>query len=94
MDIWSGGQFKATWHRVVCPPGDMVKGRRSTVFFMIPDNEVVSIQRAVCQTAAAHVQRLTPLTGNVPAKAEGCMTSGEYFKLRMNRSYGATQAAV
>lgn len=48
MEIWSGTQFRATWHRVVCPnppdlePGQVLPGRKSVVFFMIPNHDVVS----------------------------------------------------
>ncbi|WVQ81068.1 hypothetical protein IAT38_003190 [Cryptococcus sp. DSM 104549] len=83
MEIWSGGQFKATWHRVVCPnppnlpSGEALPGRKSVVFFMIPNHDVT----------------LTPIDqSGKPSVAEGCMTSGEFFKLRMQRSYGKDEA--
>lgn len=52
MEMWSGGKFKATFHRVVFPsppPANMAEesgvvlpGRKSVVFFMIPDLPTVS----------------------------------------------------
>ncbi|ORY35920.1 hypothetical protein BCR39DRAFT_39905 [Naematelia encephala] len=79
MEIWSGSQFKATWHRVVCPnppelaAGEVLPGRKSVVFFMIPDHNVM----------------LTPIDkSGRPAVAEGCMSSGDFYNLRMKRSYG------
>ncbi|KAK8869510.1 hypothetical protein IAR55_000075 [Kwoniella newhampshirensis] len=85
MEIWSGGQFKATWHRVVCPsppdlaPGEVLPGRKSVVFFMIPNHDV----------------HLTPInSAGKPSVAEGCMTSGQFFKLRMARGYGKDEVTA
>nr|XP_031861064.1 uncharacterized protein CI109_003424 [Kwoniella shandongensis]KAA5528136.1 hypothetical protein CI109_003424 [Kwoniella shandongensis] len=85
MEIWSGGQFKATWHRVVCPnppdlaAGQVLPGRKSVVFFMIPNHDV----------------HLTPInSAGKPAVAEGCMTSGEFFRLRMARGYGKDEVTA
>ncbi|RSH82184.1 hypothetical protein EHS25_006117 [Saitozyma podzolica] len=84
MEIWSGTQFRATWHRVVCPnppdlePGQVLPGRKSVVFFMIPNHDVL----------------LTPIDASGrPAVAEGCISSGDFFKLRMARSYGKDEGA-
>ncbi|ORY26772.1 hypothetical protein BCR39DRAFT_589499 [Naematelia encephala] len=85
MEIWSGEQFTATWHRVTVPPPtqsavdgqEILPGRKSIVFHSIPDHNVV----------------LTPIDASgVPSVAEGCMTCGEFFKKRIARTYAYGKA--
>lgn len=53
MQVWSGDKFKATYHRVIfptssnpVPAGTPLPGRKSVVFFAIPDNDTVSCDRS------------------------------------------------
>jgi len=43
LEMWTGGLFPATRHRVIIPEEDVLKSvpRQSIVFFVHPDNEVV-----------------------------------------------------
>ena len=46
MELWSGGAYKATLHRVVFPAPpkeDGLKGRYSVTYFVQPDDDVVSV---------------------------------------------------
>ena len=43
MELWSGGAYKATLHRVVFPPakeGQALESRYSITYFVQPDDEV------------------------------------------------------
>ena len=46
MELWSGGAYKATMHRVVFPKSTGgVKERYTLAYFVQPDDEVVSFQQ-------------------------------------------------
>ncbi|XP_057298187.1 uncharacterized protein LOC130629098 [Hydractinia symbiolongicarpus] len=41
LEIWSGGKFKSTRHRVVVPDDNTESARQSIVYFVHPDNNVM-----------------------------------------------------
>lgn len=41
LEIWSGGKFKSTRHRVVVPDDNTESARQSIVYFVHPDNKVM-----------------------------------------------------
>ena len=62
MELWSGGAYRATLHRVVFPEGqDDLKDRFSLAYFVQPDDQVVG---GVCDEA--HVRKFNPWMGLRP----------------------------
>ncbi|KAK1926686.1 hypothetical protein DB88DRAFT_508775 [Papiliotrema laurentii] len=62
MELWSGGAYKATLHRVVFPPakeGEGLQGRYSVTYFVQPDDQVEI--RPVLQ-GGANVKEGEPVT--------------------------------
>jgi isopenicillin N synthase-like dioxygenase len=50
MELWSGGIYKATLHRVIFPKaidGEEMKDRYTFAYFVQPDDEVVSVRVGV-----------------------------------------------
>jgi isopenicillin N synthase-like dioxygenase len=89
MELWSGGAYKATLHRVVFPPakeGEGLQGRYSVTYFVQPDDQVVRPASSSARDVS-NVQEIRPvLQGGANVKEGEPVTSKDLFGGKLKES--------
>lgn len=95
MELWSGGAYKATLHRVVFPPpkaGQELEGRYSMTLFVQPDDEVVSfsLHPSLAQLTGQEIRPV--LEGGKVDMDVLAITSKELFGGKLKESFERIKA--